>query len=279
MSETQIEQPVSDLTLKLLCYDKLLVSTLETVAWKKLISIPIFKWGRRHELFLIFHVVKGPVSVLCNWRVICRHVNSLRATAINSLGCGSSTPGLILHTRHAWLLFLSTCRPLQRHLRVVLEDTLLRSFLLGMQVRVRSIFCDGILTPKRVLSALYRGLSYIVALADSQSSVIVSAAASRAVFFPKSSWFRRQGRSNRCQVLLVVTTSSLNIEDWLGCLFWREFGRKDTLCSIWGSQRRGQVAFVGRIMRTYLVKMPMPNVIQEAPHHITVTIYQVSLSP
>lgn len=56
-----------------------------------------------------------------------------------------------------------------------------------MQVRVRSIFCDGILTPKRVFTALNRGLPYIVALADSQSSVVVSAAASRAVFFPKSS--------------------------------------------------------------------------------------------
>jgi hypothetical protein len=55
-----------------------------------------------------------------------------------------------------------------------------------MQVRVRSIFCDGILTPKRVLTALDWGLPYIVALADRKSSIIVSAAASRAVFFPKS---------------------------------------------------------------------------------------------
>ena len=135
---------------------------------------------------MIFHVVKGTVSVLCNWRVVGRNVNSLRATAVDSLGRGSSTSGLILHPRHAWVFFLGTCRPLKRHLRVVLKDTLLRSFLLGMQVRVRSIFCDGILTFKRVLTAFYRGLPYIVALADSQSSVIVSAAACRADIFPKS---------------------------------------------------------------------------------------------
>ena len=55
-----------------------------------------------------------------------------------------------------------------------------------MQVRVRSIFCDGILTPKGVLTALDRGLPYIVALADSQASEIVSTAARSADVFTKS---------------------------------------------------------------------------------------------
>jgi hypothetical protein len=66
VSEAQIEQPVSDITLKLLCDYQLLMSALETVARKKLVSIPIFKLGRCHELFLTLHVVKGPISVLCN---------------------------------------------------------------------------------------------------------------------------------------------------------------------------------------------------------------------
>jgi hypothetical protein len=52
-----------------------------------------------------------------------------------------------------------------------------------MQVRVRSIFRNSILTPKRVITALDRGLPHIVALADSQSRLIVSTTAD---IFPDS---------------------------------------------------------------------------------------------